>query len=87
MAGLACAGIGSHVNGVWLITLECSVRRMRGRLPEDVRGGPTYIEYLEAAIDPSHDDRQQLLEWCGGSLNRDAFHLAIVNKRRSGFEF
>ena len=55
--------------------------------PEDVGGGPGYIEFLEAIADPSHEDHEQLLEWCGGSFDPDAFDLAAVNERLSEFEF
>ncbi|WP_232624501.1 plasmid pRiA4b ORF-3 family protein [Paraburkholderia ginsengisoli] len=55
--------------------------------PEDVGGGPGYIEFLEAITDPSHEDHEQLLEWCGGSFDPDAFDLAAVNERLSEFEF
>ncbi|MFK4447343.1 hypothetical protein ABH944_004057, partial [Caballeronia udeis] len=54
---------------------------------EDVGGGPGYIEFLEAITDPSHEDHEQLLEWCGGSFDPDAFDLAAVNERLSEFEF
>lgn len=55
--------------------------------PKDVGGGPGYIEFLEAITDPSHEDHEQLLEWCGGSFDPDAFDLAAVNERLSEFEF
>jgi hypothetical protein len=41
--------------------------------PEDVGGSPGYLEFLEAIINPSHNEHQQMLEWCGGSS--DAFDL------------
>ncbi|MCX4175154.1 MULTISPECIES: plasmid pRiA4b ORF-3 family protein [Paraburkholderia] len=55
--------------------------------PEDVGGGPGYIEFLEAITDPSHEDHEQLLEWCGGSFDPDTFDVAAVNERLSEFEF
>jgi hypothetical protein len=55
--------------------------------PEDVGGGPGYIEFLEAIRDPSHEDHHEQLEWCGGSFDPDAFDLVAVNERLSEFEF
>jgi Plasmid pRiA4b ORF-3-like protein len=51
--------------------------------PEDVGGGPGYIEFLEAIIDPSHEEHQQMIEWCGGSFDPDSFDLDAVNRRLS----
>jgi hypothetical protein len=51
--------------------------------PEDVGGGPGYLEFLEAINDPSHEEHQQMLEWCVGSFDPDAFDLDAVNQRLS----
>jgi hypothetical protein len=48
--------------------------------PEDVSGHPGYVEFLEAINDPSHEDHEQMLEWCGGSFDPDAFDLNAVNQ-------
>ena len=51
--------------------------------PEDVGGGPGYIDFLEAISDPSHEDHQHMLDWCGGSFDPDAFELDAVNQQLS----
>jgi hypothetical protein len=51
--------------------------------PEDVGGTPGYIEFLHAINDPSHEEHHQMLEWCGGSFDPNAFDLAGVNLRLS----
>jgi Plasmid pRiA4b ORF-3-like protein len=51
--------------------------------PEDVGGGPGYLEFLDAINDPSHEEHQQMLEWCGGSFDPAAFDLDTVNQRLS----
>jgi hypothetical protein len=51
--------------------------------PEDVGGEPGYLDFLEAINDPSHDEHQQMLEWCGGSFDPDAFDLDAVNQQLS----
>ncbi|MBP9799111.1 MAG: plasmid pRiA4b ORF-3 family protein [Sterolibacterium sp.] len=51
--------------------------------PEDVGGGPRYIDFLEAIGDPSHEDHQHMLDWCGGSFDPDAFELDAVNRQLS----
>lgn len=49
--------------------------------PEDVGGVPGYIEFLDAIIDPAHEEHQLLLDWCGGSFDPAAFDLQDVNER------
>jgi hypothetical protein len=49
--------------------------------PEDVGGVPGYIEFLDAIIDPAHEEHQLLLNWCGGSFDPAAFDLQDVNER------
>jgi hypothetical protein len=51
--------------------------------PEDVGGTPGYIEFLDAIKDPSHEEHHQMLEWCGGSFDPNAFDLDGVNLRLS----
>jgi hypothetical protein len=55
--------------------------------PDDVGGGPGYIAFLDAIVDPSHEDHEELLEWCGGGFDPDAFDLAAVNERLSKLKF
>jgi hypothetical protein len=51
--------------------------------PEDVGGGPGYLEFLDAINDPTHDEHQQRLEWSGGSFDPSTFDLVAVNQRLS----
>ncbi|MDN0076701.1 plasmid pRiA4b ORF-3 family protein [Crenobacter sp. SG2303] len=51
--------------------------------PEDVGGVPGYYEFLEVLNDPTHDEHQQMLEWCGGGFDLTAFDLSDVNQRLS----
>jgi hypothetical protein len=54
--------------------------------PEDVGGVPGYIEFLDVINDPSHEEHHQMLEWCGGSFDPNAFDLDSVNLRLSGIK-
>lgn len=48
--------------------------------PEDVGGVWGYAEFLETIRDadlPEHDD---MLEWCGGAFDPEAFSLGKVNE-------
>jgi len=55
--------------------------------PEDVGGVPGYIEFLDAIIDPGHEEHQRLLDWCGGSFDPSAFDLPDVNERLFEIKF
>ncbi|CAN7341362.1 plasmid pRiA4b ORF-3 family protein [Trinickia sp. LjRoot230] len=55
--------------------------------PEDVGGGPGYIEFLDAIIDPAHEEHQQLLDWCGGGFDPAAFDLHTANERLFEIKF
>jgi hypothetical protein len=55
--------------------------------PEDVGGVPGYIEFLDAIIDPAHDEHQLLLDWCGGGFDPAAFDLQGVNERLFEIKF
>ncbi|MGF6812820.1 hypothetical protein OKW30_008037 [Paraburkholderia sp. Clong3] len=55
--------------------------------PEDVGGVPGYIEFLDAIIDPAHEEHQRLLDWCGGSFDPAAFDLKDVNQRLFEIKF
>ena len=49
--------------------------------PEDVGGAPGYSEFLEAINDPTHEEHQQMIDWCGGSFDSDAFDLDAASQR------
>lgn len=45
--------------------------------PEDVGGTTGFEEFLEAVVDPDHEDHDRILEWCGG-----AFDPEDIDERR-----
>jgi hypothetical protein len=55
--------------------------------PEDVGGVPGYASFLEAIGDPSHEEHDDFLEWCGGSFDPTAFDIALTNQRLSQIKF
>jgi len=46
--------------------------------PEDCGGPPGYERFLETIGDPKHREHEEMLEWAGGSFDRDAFDPAEV---------
>ncbi len=54
--------------------------------PEDVGGAPGYIEFLDAIDDPTHEDHEALLKWCGGQFDPTALDIEEVNARLSGIK-
>lgn len=49
--------------------------------PEDVGGIWGYYAFLEAIQDPKHPEREDMLEWIGGSFDPDEFDVESVNRR------
>ena len=49
--------------------------------PEDVGGLGGYVEFLEAVMDPQHEEHDSMIEWCGGHFDPAAFNLIEVNHR------
>lgn len=47
--------------------------------PEDVGGPPGYAEFLEAIGDPTHEEHDAMLDWCGGDFDPSAFRLDDIN--------
>lgn len=47
--------------------------------PEDVGGVGGYDDFLEAIEDPAHPEHDDMLEWCGGAFDPDAFDCEEVN--------
>jgi transcriptional regulator with XRE-family HTH domain len=46
--------------------------------PEDVGGPPGYMDFLAAVIDPSHEDREAMLQWAGGSWDPERFDRRAI---------
>ncbi len=47
--------------------------------PDDVGGIGGYYGFLEAVKNPNHPEHQDMLEWCGGHFDPDAFDLDDIN--------
>jgi hypothetical protein len=48
---------------------------------------PGYADFLEAIGDPTHEEHDHILEWCGGSFDPAAFDLVLANRRLSEIKF
>ncbi len=46
---------------------------------EDVGGPPGHEMFLEAILDPSHPQHEEMLEWSGGFFEPEHFDLALTN--------
>lgn len=49
--------------------------------PEDVGGAPGYADFLEAIVDPTNTEHDELKKWIGGSFDPGAFDVDEVNER------
>jgi len=47
--------------------------------PEDVGGPWGYASFLEAFLDPAHEEHQDMLEWAGKNFNPEDFSPEAVN--------
>jgi hypothetical protein len=47
--------------------------------PEDVGGPPGYEDFLAAIRDPTHEEHDAMLEWCGGVFDPFAFDRDALN--------
>jgi len=67
----------------------------RSRPPEDVGGPPGYFGFLEAWLDPTHDEHKAMRRWAGRKFDPECFDLEATNKAiakalriaRGGFRF
>lgn len=48
--------------------------------PEDVGGYPGYADFLEAWLDPTHDEHKAMRRWAGRKFDPEHFHLDATNK-------
>jgi hypothetical protein len=51
----------------------------RARPPEDVGGPSGYQDFLEALLDPAHEEHRQLKRWAGGHFDPERFDLEVIN--------
>ena len=49
----------------------------RARPPEDVGGPSGYQEFLEAVLDPSHEEHRQMKRWAGGHFDPEWFDVGL----------
>lgn len=49
--------------------------------PEDVGGAPGYFEFVEVISDPSHEEHESMLTWCGGQFDPRFFDIDATNER------
>ena len=52
--------------------------------PEDVGGTGGYMDFLEAALDPSHEEHKAMRRWFGGPFDSKGFDVNAVNARLRG---
>jgi hypothetical protein len=57
----------------------------RARPPEDVGGPSGYQDFLEALLDPSHEDHKQMKCWAGGHFDPEWFDLELAISLRRSF--
>jgi hypothetical protein len=53
--------------------------------PEDVGGVWGYAEFLEAIRNANHPEHDEMLAWCGGAFDPEAFSLDEVNEALGAF--
>jgi hypothetical protein len=51
----------------------------RARPPEDVGGPSGYQDFLEALLDPAHEEHRQLKRWAGRHFDPEWFDLGLIN--------
>jgi len=56
------------------------VEGARARPPEDVGGPSGYQEFLEAVLDPTHEEHRAMVRWAGGHFDPEWFDLELINK-------
>lgn len=47
--------------------------------PEDVGSVDGYMSFVEAILDPNHEEHQAMLTWVGGAFDPEAFDVAEAN--------
>jgi hypothetical protein len=55
--------------------------------PEDVGGLGGYFDFLEAVMNPQHEDHESMIEWCGGNFDPTHFDVTETNLRLQHIKF
>lgn len=63
----------------------CSAGK-RSRPPEDVGGLTGYANLLRILSDPTDEEREEYLEWCGGTFDPDGFDREFANNQLAIWE-
>ncbi len=53
--------------------------------PEDCGGPWGYVDFLKTIQNKNHPEHEEMLEWCGGEFDPNAFDLEDVNERLKTF--
>jgi hypothetical protein len=53
----------------------------RATPPEDVGGSSGYEEFLQAIVDPNHEEHDHMISWVGIPFDLEAFDLNQINQR------
>lgn len=52
--------------------------------PDDVGGVSGYSRFLHIISDPRHPEHEEMMEWCGGSFDSEAFDVQVLNQEHHG---
>lgn len=52
--------------------------------PEDCGGPPEYFDFVEAILDPRHEEHEAMVEWHGGPFDPRKFDMEEVNEILQG---
>lgn len=61
------------------VTYPLCVVGERACPPEDCGGPPGYEDFLEAIMDPKHENHNELIEWAGGYFDPEEFKLEDID--------
>ena len=48
--------------------------------PEDIGGPWGYTDFIEAVLEPSHPEHEDMLEWIGGKFDPEALNIDEINE-------
>lgn len=80
------AAEGYSTLSTWLTKLTGVAAESTACPPEDVGGPPGYVEFLNVISDPSHQEYEEMLEWCGGQSDPITFSIDDINEVLRGIK-